>query len=60
MYEGAEHVQHNDVFFMNFFVLLIYIFFLLVLSTWGWAHNLTICYSHNGVFHWPSWCFYVE
>ena len=27
MYEGAEHVQHNDVFFMNFFVLLIFFFF---------------------------------
>jgi hypothetical protein len=42
MYKGAEHlVQHNDVFFNN-----IFFFFCFVLSTWGWAHNLTICYSH--------------
>jgi hypothetical protein len=44
-------VQHNDVFFMNFFVLLIYIYiYFFVISIWGWAHNLTICYLHNRIF----------
>jgi hypothetical protein len=51
MYEGAEYVQHNDVLVMNFFVLLTYIYiYFSVISTWGWAHNLTIGYLHNKVF----------
>jgi hypothetical protein len=49
--EGDEHVQHNDVLVINFFVLLIYIYiYFSVISTWGWTHNLTIGYLYNRVF----------
>jgi hypothetical protein len=51
MCEGDEHVQHNDVLVINFFVLLIYIYiYFYVISTWGWTHNLIIGYLHNRVF----------